>query len=96
MSYINDVYEKVVEKNPGEKLFHQAVKEVITSIKPFIEKNEKYYQDLALLERITEPERIISFRVPWVDDKGVTHVNKGFNLFVPNNISWINHCVSIT
>lgn len=80
MSYINDIYEKVVEKNPNEKLFHQAVKEIFSSIKPFIEKNEKYYKDLALLERITEPDRIISFRVPWVDDKGAIHVNKGYRV----------------
>ena len=80
MSYSNEVYEKVVKKNPGEAEFHQAVKEVLSSIEPLVNKYEKAYKDVALLERITEPERIISFRVPWVDDKGIVQVNKGYRV----------------
>ncbi len=71
--------EKVIEKNPGEKEFHQAVQEVVESIMPFIEKNQKYINS-KILERIVEPERTIMFRVPWVDDKGEIHVNRGYRV----------------
>ena len=71
--------EKVIEKNPGEKEFHQAVEEVVTSLVPFLEKNPKY-QKAKILERIVEPERVIIFRVPWVDDKGEIQVNRGFRI----------------
>lgn len=80
MSYVNEVYEKVLRENPNEPEFHQAVKEVFTTIEPAVSKNEKLYKDAALLERIVEPERIISFRVPWVDDKGQVQVNKGYRI----------------
>ncbi len=80
MSYVDEIYEKVVAKNPSETEFHQAVKEVLDSLRCVIEKNEEKFRRDALLERLTEPERIISFRVPWVDDNGQVQVNKGFRV----------------
>ena len=80
MSYVDEVMELVVKKNPGEVEFHQATKEVLESIRPVIEANEDFYRREALLERITEPERQIKFRVPWVDDKGQVRVNTGYRV----------------
>lgn len=80
MSYVDEIYAKVVEQNPGEAEFHQAVKEVLDSLKLVIDANEEKYRKMALLERMVEPERIISFRVPWVDDKGQVQVNKGYRV----------------
>lgn len=80
MSYVDEIYEKVVEQNPGENEFHQAVKEVLDSLKLVIDANEEKYRKMALLERLVEPERIISFRVPWVDDNGQVQVNKGYRV----------------
>ena len=80
MSYANEVYERVVKENPGELEFHQAVKEVLSTLEPIVSKNEKEYKEAGLLERLIEPERIISFRVPWVDDKGQVQVNKGYRI----------------
>lgn len=80
MSYVDEVLQKVAEKNPGEKEFQQAVKEVLDSLRPVIEANEEQYRKDALLERMTEPERIITFRVPWVDDNGQAHVNRCFRV----------------
>lgn len=80
MSYTEEVYERVVAQNPGEPEFHQAVKEVLDSLKVVIEKNEEEYRRLSILERLVEPERIISFRVPWVDDQGAVQVNKGYRV----------------
>ena len=80
MSYVDEVMELVVKKNPGEAEFHQAAKEVLESIRPVIEANEDFYRREALLERITEPERQIKFRVPWVDDKGQVQVNTGYRV----------------
>ncbi len=80
MSYVDEVYEKVVAKNPGEPEFHQAVKEVLDSLKLVIEANEEKYRKEAILERLVEPERIITFRVPWVDDKGQAQVNRGYRV----------------
>ena len=77
MSYVDEVIQLVVEKNPAEPEFHQAVKEVLESLRVVVEANEEKFRREALLERITEPERIIMFRVPWVDDKGQVQVNKG-------------------
>ena len=71
--------EKVIKRNPGEPEFHQAVEEVVTSLMPFIEKNKKYH-DAKILERLVEPERVIMFRVPWLDDKGEVQVNRGFRI----------------
>jgi len=70
---------KVIAKNPGEVEFHQAVKEVAESVLPFIEEHPKY-KDAKILERMTEPERVILFRVPWVDDKGEIQLNKGYRI----------------
>ncbi len=80
MSYVDEVYAKVVEKNPAQPEFHQAVKEVLESLRVVIEANEEEYRKEALLERLTTPERIIMFRVPWVDDKGQVQVNNGFRV----------------
>ena len=80
MSYTEEIYERVVAQNPGEPEFHQAVKEVLDSLKVAIDRNEEKYRSYAILERLVEPERIISFRVPWIDDKGVVQVNKGYRV----------------
>ena len=80
MSYVDEVIESVVKRNPGEAEFHQAVKEVLDSLRPVVEANEEKYRQEALLERLVEPERIIMFRVPWVDDEGKVQVNKGYRV----------------
>lgn len=80
MSYVDQVIESVVKKNPSQPEFHQAVKEVLNSLRPIVEKNEELYRREGLLERIVEPERQIIFRVPWVDDKGNVQVNTGYRV----------------
>ena len=80
MSYVDEVIEKVVAKNPAEPEFHQAVKEVLESLRVVIEADEEKYRRDALLERLVEPERQIKFRVPWVDDKGQVQVNTGYRV----------------
>ena len=80
MSYVDEVLAKVIEKNPAEPEFHQAVKEVLESLRVVVEANEENYRRDALLERLVEPERIIMFRVPWVDDKGQVQVNKAYRV----------------
>ncbi|MBO7364089.1 MAG: NADP-specific glutamate dehydrogenase [Lachnospiraceae bacterium] len=80
MSYTQEIYEKVVAKNPNEPEYLQAVKEVLDSLQVVIDQNEETYRKAGLLERIVEPERIISFRVPWVDDEGKVQVNRGFRV----------------
>ena len=80
MSYVDDVLARVIEKNPSEPEFHQAVTEVFETIRPLIEANEEFYKKQALLERLTEPERMIKFRVPWVDDNGQVQVNMGIRV----------------
>ena len=80
MSYTEEVYERVVAQNPGESEFHQAVREVLDSLKVVIDKNEEEYRKLSILERLVEPERIISFKVPWIDDNGTVQVNKGYRV----------------
>ena len=80
MSYVDEVYDYVVEKNPAQPEFHQAVKEVLESLRTVIEKDEEKYRKEALLERIVTPERQILFRVPWTDDNGQVHVNNGFRI----------------
>ena len=80
MSYVDEVIQSVVEKNPGEAEFHQAVKEVLESLRIVVEANEEKFRKDALLERLVEPERIIMFRVPWVDDNGQVQVNKGYRV----------------
>ncbi|MDP2921314.1 MAG: Glu/Leu/Phe/Val dehydrogenase dimerization domain-containing protein, partial [Candidatus Omnitrophota bacterium] len=76
---IDEFMAKVIERNPGEPEFHQAVREVAESVMPFIEKNPKY-QKAKILERMTEPERVIMFRVPWLDDKGEIQMNRGYRI----------------
>ena len=80
MSYVDEVIEKVITKNPGEPEFHQAVKEVLESLRPVVEAHEEQYRKEAILERLVEPERQIKFRVPWVDDKGQVQVNVGYRV----------------
>ncbi|MBQ6679810.1 MAG: NADP-specific glutamate dehydrogenase [Lachnospiraceae bacterium] len=80
MSYTDEIYERVVNKNPNEPEFHQAVKEVLDSLSDVINENEALYRKEGLLERLTEPERIISFKVPWVDDKGAVQINRGYRV----------------
>ena len=80
MSYVDDVLARVIAKNPSEPEFHQAVTEVFESLRPVIEANEEFYKKEAILERLTEPERMIKFRVPWVDDKGNVQVNMGIRV----------------
>lgn len=76
---LNDFMTKIIAKNPGEVEFHQAVQEVAESLMPFIEENPKY-KHAKILERIAEPERVIMFRVPWIDDKGNVQINRGFRI----------------
>ena len=80
MSYVDEIYERVVAQNPGEPEFHQAVKEVLDSLKLVIDANEEKYRKNGILERFVEPERIISFKIPWVDDNGNVQVNKGYRV----------------
>ncbi|MCJ7506612.1 NADP-specific glutamate dehydrogenase [Candidatus Bathyarchaeota archaeon] len=76
---VGEFMEEVRRKNPGENEFHQAVQEVVESLSPFVQKNPKY-EKAKVLERIVEPERIIIFRVPWLDDKGEVQVNRGYRI----------------
>ena len=78
MSYVDEVYARVVRENPSQPEFHQAVREVLDSLRAVIERNEEKYRREALLERLTMPERQILFRVPWVDDQGQVQVNNAF------------------
>lgn len=80
MSYVDEVYELVVSKNPAQPEFHQAVKEVLESLRVVIEANEEAYKRDALLERLVNPERQLIFRVPWVDDNGQVQVNTGYRV----------------
>ena len=80
MSYVDEVIELVVKKNPAEPEFHQAVKEVLESLRVVVEAHEEEYRRDALLERMVNPERQIIFRVPWVDDKGQVQVNTAYRV----------------
>ena len=80
MSYVDEVYDRVVRENPSQPEFHQAVREVLDSLRAVIDRNEEKYRREALLERITMPERQLLFRVPWVDDKGQVQVNNAFRV----------------
>ena len=80
MSYVNEILERVAAQNPGQPEFLQAVTEVLESLRVVIEKNEDYYRKNAFLERLVTPERIVMFRVPWVDDKGQVQVNNGYRV----------------
>ncbi len=85
MEYIDRVMQTVIDRNPNEPEFHQAVREVLSSLKPVIEKHPEYEKN-AILERIVEPDRLVTFKVPWVDDKGEYHVNRGFRVQFNNAI----------
>lgn len=74
-----DILELVKERDPGEREFHQAVGEVVDSVKPYLDRNPEY-RDAKIMERLVEPERMILFRVPWVDDQGEVQVNRGFRI----------------
>ena len=77
--YINQIMNLVKAKNPAEPEFHQAVLEVLESLRFVLERHPEY-QEAKILERITEPERVLMFRVPWFDDKGKVQVNRGFRI----------------
>ncbi len=79
MRYVERVLEQLKAKNPGEPEFHQAATEILTSLEPVLSRHPEY-EAAGLLERFIEPERVILFRVPWVDDKGCVHVNKGYRV----------------
>ena len=80
MSYVDQVIEEVIAKNPAEPEFHQAVREVLESLRVVVEANEEQFKKDALLERLVNPERQFKFRVPWVDDNGQVHVNTGYRV----------------
>ena len=82
---MDEFTKRVMEKDPGEKEFHQAVKEVLVSVKPVLDRNPEYRR-AAVLERIVEPERVILFRVPWMDDDGQVYVNRGFRVEMNSSI----------
>ena len=79
MAYIDDILTSVKKRNPAEIEFHQAVDEVLTSLEPVVEQHPEY-KDAKIIERLVEPERVIMFRVPWVDDRGEYQVNRGFRV----------------
>mgnify|MGYP003299124013 CR=1 FL=1 len=79
LQYLNDLMDTVIKRNPGESEFHQTVKEVLESIEPVLEKSPEYIES-GVLERMVEPERIIKFRVPWVNDEGKVVVNRGYRI----------------
>ena len=78
-NYVDSFMAELVAKNPGEVEFHQAVREVVESVAPYVTENP-YLMDLKILERMVEPERVIMFRVPWTDDRGEIHINKGYRV----------------
>ena len=86
MGYVDEVLEVVKKKNADQPEFLQAVTEVLDSLRPVIDANEELYRKNAILERITEPDRQIMFRVPWVDDNGQVQVNRGFRVQFNNSI----------
>ena len=77
--YVQNVLADLIKRNPGEPEFHQAATEILESLAPILDKHPEY-EKAGLLERFVEPERTISFRVPWVDDNGKVHVNKGYRV----------------
>ena len=80
MNYVDEIKQRVAELNPGQPEFHQAVTEVLESVRAVVERNEEKYRREALLERMTMPERIFTFAVPWVDDNGQVQVNCGYRV----------------
>lgn len=86
MGYVDEILEQISKKNEGQPEFLQAVSEVLESLRPVVEANEELYRREAVLERITEPDRQLMFRVPWVDDNGQVQVNRGFRVQFNNAI----------
>ena len=86
MSYIDQIMERVIRENPAQPEFHQAVSEVLESLRPVIERDEEKYRREALLERLTTPDRMICFRVTWVDDQGQVQVNNAYRVQFNNAI----------
>ena len=82
---MDDIMKTIKDKDPGEKEFHQAVEEVLKTVQPVLDRNPEFRQ-AAVLERIVEPERVIQFRVPWMDDQGQVHVNRGFRVEMNSSI----------
>ena len=80
MSYVDEIIERVIKENPAEPEFHQAVKEVLGSLRVVVDANEEAFRRDALLERLVNPERQIKFRVPWIDDNGQVHINTGYRV----------------
>src|SRR4051812_22142213 len=78
-NYVNEVYETVKKRNPNEREFHQVVKDFFDSLVPVFARHPEYMKQ-TILERIVEPERLITFRVPWVDDQGKVQINRGFRV----------------
>ena len=78
-NYVNGFMAEIMARNPGEKEFHQAVREVLESVAPYILAHP-YLMDMKILERIAEPERVVMFRVPWLDDEGEVHINRGYRV----------------
>lgn len=76
---MDEIISMIQNRDPEQREFHQAVKEVVESVRPVLERNPEYRQQ-AVLERVTEPERVIMFRVPWMDDDAQVHVNRGFRV----------------
>ncbi|GAB4337605.1 MAG: NADP-specific glutamate dehydrogenase [Desulfobulbaceae bacterium] len=76
---MEQILTSIIQRDPQEKEFHQAVQEVLTTVRPVLDRNPEFRRQ-AVLERITEPERVIMFRVPWIDDQGQVHVNRGFRV----------------
>ncbi|RKX79783.1 MAG: NADP-specific glutamate dehydrogenase [Spirochaetes bacterium] len=79
MSYIEEIVDLVKKRNPGEYEFHQAVEEVLTSLEPLLDRHPEYWEE-KILERIVEPERVVIFRIPWMDDRGEYQINRGFRV----------------
>ena len=77
--YLQRVYSQIVSRDPGEKEFHQAVLEVLESLDMIVDKHPEYEAN-GIIESFVEPERVITFRVPWTDDKGNVHVNRGYRV----------------
>ena len=86
MSYVDEMLQRVIDRNPNQPEFHQACKEVLDSLRVIVAKNEDKYRIEALLERLIEPDREIRFRVPWVDDAGAIQVNSGYRVQFNNAI----------
>ena len=92
MSYVDSVLQELVRKNPAQDEFIQAATEVLNSLRPVIEANPRFEQ-AGLLERLTEPERVLMFRVPWVDDQGRTQVNRGYRVQYNSCLLYTSRCV---